>query len=502
MKKRYWIVALAGLVGLVALIFFMQGDGKDEGLAAGQVMRVAAVDVGDLELTVSADGVVQPINKVEIKSKASGLIEELNFEEGEAVEEGDLLIALDQTTTRNDYEQAKAELEVAQASAQQQENNLHRSLELFEKKLLSEQDRDQAHVDHVRAQSTLVKAKAALSSADARLRDTRIRAPITGIILTKDVEMGQIIASGVSNVGGGTLLATVADMAEVYVEASVDEVDIGSVTVGQRVEVVADAYPEETFLGKVVRIAPLGLTQQNVTVFTVVIQVPNRGKKLKAGMSASVEIEVFRRRQVLRVPNEALKDPRSEQGRVLAALLSPQGDSMDSTRGNETMGPRMSGEEMRERFASASPEEREKMRVEFRERMQNLSPEEREKMRAEFRERMQNLSPEERQRLVEMRGRQEGGGRSEEGSRRTAQVQVEKRIKRRIVLVKEGEDYVPRFVTVGVSNFDYTEVIAGLEESDQVLITTVSRAILSIQEFNERLRSRTGMGGMGGRRPR
>jgi HlyD family secretion protein len=488
MKKTYWIVALAGLVGLVALIFFMQGDGKDESLAAGQVTRVAAVDVGDLELTVSADGVVQPINKVEIKSKASGLIEELNFEEGEAVEEGDLLISLDQTTTRNDYEQAKAELEVAQASVQQQENNLHRSLELFEKKLLSEQDRDQAHVDHVRAQSTLVKAKAALSSADERLRDTRIRAPITGIILTKDVEMGQIIASGVSNVGGGTLLATVADMAEVYVEASVDEVDIGSVTVGQRVEVVADAYPEETFLGMVVRIAPLGLTQQNVTVFTVVIQVPNRGKKLKAGMSASVEIEVFRRRQVLRVPNEALKDPRSEQGRVLAALLSPQGDSMDSTRGNETKGPRVSGagmggEEMRERFASASPEEREKMR-------------------AEFRERMQNLSPEERQRLVEMRGRREGGGRLEEGSRRTAQVQAEKRIKRRIVLVREGEDYVPRFVTVGVSNFDYTEVIAGLEESDQVLITTVSRAILSIQEFNERLRSRTGMGGMGGRRPR
>jgi HlyD family secretion protein len=488
MKRIHWIIAVSGLVGLLAIYLLIRSDDQDQSSTAGQVTRVATVDVGDLELAVSADGVVQPINKVEIKSKASGLIEELNFEEGDAVQEGDLLIALDRTTTRNDYEQAEAELEVAQASAQQQENNYQRSLELFEKKLLSEQDRDQAHVDYVRAKSTLVKAEAALSSADERLQDTRIRAPIGGIVLTKDVEIGQIIASGVSNVGGGTLLATVADMGEVYVEASVDEVDIGSVEVGQRVDVMADAYPEEEFSGEVVRIAPLGLTQQNVTVFTVVIQVPNRGGKLKAGMSASAEIEVFRRRQVLRIPNEALKDPRSEQGRVLVGLLSQQNNAPDSSRGEEEAGAKMSGpgmtrEEMRQKFASASPEEREKMR-------------------AEFRERMQNLSPEERQRLMEMRQRGAGEGRMGDGSRRVAQVQTERRLKRRIVLVREGEDYVPRFVTVGVSNFDHTEVIAGLEEADEVLITTVSRAILSIQEFNERLRSRSGMGGMRGGRIR
>jgi len=485
MKKTTWGIAFMVFVGLIAVFLLTRSGSQDGTPAAGQITRVAAVDVGDLELTVSADGVVQPINKVEIKSKASGRIEQLNFQEGDAVKEGDLLIALDQRTTLNDYEQAKAELEVARASAQQQENNSRRSLELFEKKLLSEQDRDQAHVEYVRAKSTLVKAEAALSSADERLRDTRIRAPITGIILTKDVEMGQIIASGVSNVGGGTLLATVADMTEVYVEASVDEVDIGSVTVGQRVEVVADAYPEETFRGEVVRIAPLGLTQQNVTVFTVVIQVPNRGGRLKAGMSASVEIEVFRRRQVLRVPSEALKDPRSEQGRVLAELLSGERDSTDSSGGEDTTGGGRGGAGMgrggmRERFASASPEEREKMREEVRARLQRLTPEE-------------------RQRFMEMRGRGGEGGRAEEGLRRTAQVGPGTRLKRRIVLVREGEDFVPRFVTVGVSNFDYTEVIAGLEESDEVLITTVSRAILSIQEFNERLRMRTGIGGMGGR---
>ncbi|MGB6648253.1 MAG: efflux RND transporter periplasmic adaptor subunit, partial [Bacteroidota bacterium] len=375
MKRKHWILGGILVLAAVAVYFLVTGVGDDEDVSLAEVRRVVSVGRGDLELTVSADGVIQPINRVEVKSKASGQIEQLNFEEGQLVKKGDLLIALDQRTTLNDYEQAKADLEVAEANLTQQENNFQRTQDLGEKKLISEQERDQALVEYVRAKANLVKAEAFLSSADERLRDTRIRAPISGIVLTKDVEIGQIISSGVTNVGGGTLLATIADMHKVYVETSVDEVDIGNVSVAQDAQVVADAYPEETFSGEVVRIAPLGLMQQNVTVFTVVIQVTNRGGKLKAGMSASVDIEVFRRTQVVLVPNEALKDPRSEQGRSLLALLAGPKDSSASTGGGDSgrVGRRRSLQEMdgmRERFASMSPEERQEAQEQFRQRFQ------------------------------------------------------------------------------------------------------------------------------------
>ena len=259
MKRALIIGGVAIAVAIGTWAVFVRGKG-DPGPSspASQLQREAILARGDLDLTVSADGVVQPINKVEVKSKASGQIFELNVVEGQEVTKGDLLIALDQKTALNDYDQAKADLELAEANATQQENNYRRSAELFDKSMISQQERDLANVESVRAKSSLVKARAALSSADERLRDTRIRAPIDGIVLTKNVEIGQIISSGVSNVGGGTLLATLADMSQVYVETNVDEVDIGRIAVGQSAKVVADAYPDDSFTGEVIRIAPLG----------------------------------------------------------------------------------------------------------------------------------------------------------------------------------------------------------------------------------------------------
>ena len=319
MKKMFILAGIIVLAGAVLGYYFLGSSEPSEAIPTGQVTRVVKVERGDLNLTVSANGVVQPINKVEIKSKASGQIEELNFVEGQYVSKGTLLIALDQKTTRNDYEQAKADLALAEANAVQAGNNFNRAAELFEKGLISVLERDQSNVDNIRTKTQLIKAQAALATADERLRDTRIVSPISGVILTKNVEIGQIIASGVSNVGGGTLLASIADMDEVHVETNVDEVDIGKVRVGQSAKVVADAYPEDAFNGEVVRISPLGKTQQNVTTFNVIILVKNTNNKLKAGMSTSVDVEIFRRQNVILVPNEAMKDPKSEQGKALLA---------------------------------------------------------------------------------------------------------------------------------------------------------------------------------------
>jgi len=480
-------VVIIGVIGIVLVgvgyILLKPGEAQTgQGTNGGQVVRFETVTRGDLNLTVSADGIVQPINKVEIKSKASGQIEQMNFEEGTEVEKGQLLISLDQRTAKNDYEQAKADLATAEANAQQSENSLRRSKELFDKKLVSEQEIDQANVDFVRTRAQVVKATAALSTADERLRDTRIMAPISGVILTKNVEMGQIISSGVSNVGGGSLLATIADMKMVHVETNVDEVDIGKVQVGQSAKVVADSYPDDSFDGEVVRIAPLGETQQSVTTFKVVVLVRNIGGKLKAGMSASVDIEVINKKNVLLIPNDAHKDPRSEEGRAMLALL----DEKDSTATPRT-------DSSGSAASSAMPEPG---TPEFRERMQNMSESERTQMRQQMMERFQRMSPEEQQRLRE---RFSGGGGGPQGARRS-QVSQQEQVRRRVVMVKDSTNFVPRIVRIGRSNFDYAEVVGGLNEGDELMVTTFSRALLASKEWKERMSSRSGLGGMGGRR--
>lgn len=483
MKRMYVYVAVAVVViGSVGYYIIGNGSSEETFQPVGQTTRVVTVTRGNLELTVSANGVVQPIDKVEIKSKASGQIEKLEFEEGQLVQKGVLLIELDRRTAQNDYDQAKADLAVAESNLLQAQNNYRRSSEMFEKNLISEQEKDQTTVDKVRAEAQLVKAKAVLSSADERLRDTRIVSPITGVILGRNVALGQIISSGTSNVSGGTLLATIANMDEVYVETNVDEVDIGKVQVGHQAKVVADAFPEDTFRGEVIRIAPLGKTAQNVTTFSVIILVRNIGGKLKAGMSASVDIEIFNRQNVLLLPTDALKDPRSEQGRVLMASIREREEAnkpkSDSVKSEATVAAPM----------PTNPDD-------VRRRMENMSPDEQQKYREQMRQRFQSMSQEERQRFFAQMGRQFGGG---GGMRRQTQTAKPDAPKERVVEVRVGDAFVPKVVKVGATNYDVGEILEGLQEGDEVRITTISRAKVAAEAMNQRMRNMSGMGGVGG----
>ncbi len=469
MTRPLVIIAAVVVVFVGAAYVIWGGSSAAPSSPVGQFTRIEQVIRGDLNLIVSANGVVQPINKVEVKSKASGQIVEINIIEGQVVEKGYLMLKLDQRTTRNDFDQATADLAVAEANLKQAENNFGRSKELFEKGLLSQQERDASNLEFVRAQAQLVKSKAALASAEERLTDTRIVAPISGTILTKNVELGQIIASGVSNVGGGTTIASIADMQEVYVETSVDEVDIGKVSVGQRATVIADAFPDDRFVGQVERIAPLGKSQQNVTTFIVVVLVRNLGGKLKAGMSASVDIEIFNQRGVLLVGNEALKDPRSEQGRQImeaANLTIP----VDSTK---------------PAAASTAPGQSNGMR----ERFQNMTDEQRQA----FRERMMNMSPEERQQMFQRMGG--GGGEGGGFGRRRPAANPENEVKWRLVSARQDGEFKPKLIKVGASNFEKSVVLEGLAEGDEIEIVTISRAKVAQEQFNERMRSMNSFGG-------
>jgi HlyD family secretion protein len=247
------------------------------------------------------------MDRIEIKSKASGLIEELPVEEGDFVHKGQLIARLDQKDERTALAQAQADLDIARAELKQAKRTFDRRKELFERDLVSREELDESEQNSAVAQGRLVRAQTVLDRAKERLSESIVRAPIDGIILKKSVEQGQIIASGVTNVSGGTPIVDIADMRSVYVEAGIDEIDIGKVQIEQSATVVAEAYPELQFNGEVVRIAPEAKIEQNVTLFNVVIAVENTDGKLKSGMNTTIQITIVNKEHVLLAPAVALQ---------------------------------------------------------------------------------------------------------------------------------------------------------------------------------------------------
>ena len=310
MKK---IIMIIVVIAALALIYYIwrpfKTDAKTD-IGATEI-STAVVERGNLTITVNSTGVVQPILTVDLKSKASGEILELPIEEGDVVTKSQLIARLDTTTSKSSYDQAVADLEVARSNLSLVKKEEERQQELYDKGLISELDYENALLNREKANSDLVKAETNLEDARERLAETIIKSPIKGIILKKYVEIGQIIASGISAVSGGTTIASVADLSRAYINAAVDEVDIGQIRPGQKATIVAESYPDREFSGQVLRIHPLAQVEQNVTTFDVTIEVDNSEGLLMAGMNASVEIIAGARNNVLLVPREALTDARS-----------------------------------------------------------------------------------------------------------------------------------------------------------------------------------------------
>jgi HlyD family secretion protein len=272
--------------------------------------KLVAVERGAFELVVVATGVIEPIQRVEIRSKASGQVVELPIEEGEAIAEGALIARLDATDARADLDRARAELEIGQIEQRQSANDLERQRSLFKRELISQADVDIAELEASRAAANLILAQTELQRAQDRFDDTVIRSPVSGTVLQKAVEAGQVISSATSSASGGTVIASIADMTRVQVTAAVNEIDIGRVRPGMQAEIVADAYPQRSFTGTVVRIAPEAKVVQNVTQFDVLVEVENPDGVLKSGMNCSATIELLRKPDVLLVPAQALQSKR------------------------------------------------------------------------------------------------------------------------------------------------------------------------------------------------
>lgn len=300
---------------LISLFLLFRENNVGEATGDTPIYKEFRVERGTFQTVVSASGVVKPIDRVEIKSKASGQIMVLSIERGDYVRKGDLIAKLDQRDERAELEQARANLDIAKAELRQAQLNFDRRDQLFKKGLISEEALGEIELNLAVAKGKLVQARTAVGRAEERFSESVVRAPIDGTILQKYVEEGQIIASGVSNVGGGSPIADIADMTRVHVEAGVDEIDIGKINEGQTARVVAEAYPEIQFKGKIVRIAPEAKVEQNVTLFDVIIEVENGDGKLKSGMNATVEITIEKKEDVLIAPTLVLKMPRRRKGK-------------------------------------------------------------------------------------------------------------------------------------------------------------------------------------------
>lgn len=379
MKRNRVILGLV-LLGIALYLFLSRSNGKEN--PPSVEYKTAEVQRGDLTIKISATGVVVPNFKVEVKSKASGEVLKFPYEEGDRVGKGELLIQLDKsdekrnvakagadlssslaklkkaetalilqkTKYETDLQQTRSAVEAAEANLQESADKLKRQSDLFNQKIVSEELLDAAktaekvnrenlvqarvqlqvaknavhditmkenELELVKAEVT--RARIALEEAQERLDETEIFAPITGVIIKKMVEEGQIIASGISNVSGGTPLVDVADMSRLFIIADVDETDIGSIKTNQPVTITADAFHGKTFEGKVTRIAPQGEVENSITIFKVKIEIVGPGKNiLKPMMTANIEIVTARARDALYIPRGAVT---KEDGQVFVAVL-------------------------------------------------------------------------------------------------------------------------------------------------------------------------------------
>ncbi len=292
-------------------------------------IQVAPAEYRDLRVTAEATGELEPVLRVEVKSKASGEILDLFVDSGDEVEPGTVLARVDPRDVQNSHDQAVADLDVAEARIGIARAQLTRSEELLESEVITAQEYEQTQLEFANAQAALVRAKTNLELATLRLNDVTIRAPMAGVILEKLVEYGQVIQSATQNVSGGNALFTMANLDNMRVRTLVDETDVGQLMAGMVATVQVEAFPDRTFQGEIEKIEPQAVVEQNVTMFPVIVLLNNEAGLLKPGMNAEVEVLVNERRGALTVPNNAVVQPQELAPAAEVLGLDPQTASID-----------------------------------------------------------------------------------------------------------------------------------------------------------------------------
>lgn len=320
-KVMFAVVATGAIGGGGVMAFQAHGASTTK---ASALHPVETIGRRNLNIAAQSAGLVEPVNVVEVKSKASGEVLRVLADTGDRVEAGSLLAEIDPRDVQSALKQAQADLQSAQVKASVTEAHRARMKQLLASQTVTQEEYESAMDAASAAKADSVRAQAALTLAQERSKDVVIRAPSAGTILSRSVQPGGIIASATSNVSGGTTLFTMADLSRMQVRAKVSEADIGQVAPGQTAKVTVQAYPGRTFTGKVVKVEPQAVVEQNVTLFPVLIQVDNQEGLLKPGMNAEVSVQIVERRNVVAVPSAAVVAPKDAVSTGLALGLDAQ----------------------------------------------------------------------------------------------------------------------------------------------------------------------------------
>ena len=294
------------IISAISLIAVSCGK-PDQTNEATTFYKKDSVSEKKLEVSIEASGIIEAIASVEIKSKASGEILYLGAEVGDTVEKGSMLGQIDQRTPKNILDQSKSDLEASKVRLDNAKSQFERGAELHSKGSISDKDYEDIQENYAQAKSTVVRTEVSYENAKIALDDTVVRSPVAGTIISRPVEVGQVISSPTMAVGGGTILMTLADLSKVRVRALVDEIDVGKVSIGQVVSIKVAAYRDKEFFGTVSKVEPLAKIEQNVTTFPVLIDIENDENLLLLGMNTDVVIEILNKDVSVTAPSMSLR---------------------------------------------------------------------------------------------------------------------------------------------------------------------------------------------------
>ena len=335
--------------------------------------KTAAVTRGDITQIVTANGQLSPVKNVQVGSQISGIITDIKVDFNSRVKEGEVIAQMDPSTYERAVDQADAELANAKAALQLSEVEAKRAEQLSASQLIPKSDADRAQAELSQAKAVVRMREASLSRAKVDLERTTIYAPISGIVISRNVEPGQTVAASFNT---PTLFLIANDLAKMQIEAMVSEADVGGVEEGQKVNFTVDAFSGRQFQGTVKQVRFNPSTNQNVVMYVTVVEVDNSDLKLRPGMTANASVVIGEKKNVLKIPNSALRFRPPEEAVVTGATNAPAVVPGDTNRvlqlagGVGGDGPAGAGsrsganrEEMRRRFESMSPEEREAFRA-------------------------------------------------------------------------------------------------------------------------------------------
>ena len=510
-------LALAAGVSLAAGVACSKKQSTDTGI------QTVPVERRDIVVTAQATGTVEPVDTVAVKSQAQGLIIAMPVEVGSQVKPGELIAQLDTRTLSNDYERAAAAEKAAQASLNVAKTELQRENELYAQKVVTANEHEQAVVTAANAESALTAAQTSLKTARQNLEYATIRAQVGGTVISKNASVGTVASSALSNVGGGSTIVTLADLRHVRMRALVNETDVGNVHPGMPVTVTVDAFPNRNFAGTVEKVEPQAIVQQSVTMFPVLVSLDNVDQSLLPGMNGEVTIVTQQARDVLAVPNDAVRS--MKDAATIAPALGIPAESLQAAlrasagRGGAAGGPNAGGANAGGRGGNVTVDSATCRKITaridstpgLRATLDSLrrsmfggtgdTAQIRTAMQAAYKRAHLNADTVRAcMRQARSGGAGFGGGSAGgAGSAAGAGGFGGGRGNATVVFVKQGNGWAPRRVRLGVSDFDYSQVLSGVQQGDQVaLVGTVAlQAARDQRSARARAMTSTGFGSSG-----